>query len=171
MKETIWLAIFTVGWLAGLYIVGPSIFLLFVILYSFLAIIDVALWYYLARRDKRVSSVKMQEWTMKKILNLVFIWVIAIVFWHLGYLIKDKSIVFYVGVIPLIVCWWHLIIEFTSIGENYKKLHWTTERENKVMDFFLKILWLWLDKSLEVAEKKITEKINNLASKTVKNGK
>jgi len=165
MKES--LGIFTMsvlGGLIGLKIIGPSFVIMFFFLYVSLMLVDMFMGYYIARKEKRVNSLSMIDWMIRKSIIVIIVWLISILFWHVAYIFKENDFVLYTGLIPMIILFWFILAEVVSILENYLKLDWN-KKEEKVVKVLLSILWIWFHKWLDFMEDKGKTIINDLFDK------
>jgi len=156
------LAVTTIAFLGlNFYIFGFKVIIVWLILYSLLATLDVTLWFLKAKINKKITSYRFLNWITSKITNIFYILWLAV--W-LGFLKHfNHENIFYIWLIPIIFIWFMMFGEFLSITENLRIINESAKTKEslflKVVEKISKVLYFsWLEivekKSMKYIEKK-----------------
>lgn len=120
-----------ISWLIWIHVAHAwFILLLYLILFATM-LLDVALWFAVALKDKKLSSTKFTNWIIKKTTILLLIWVSILIVWWLSYYLHFE----YILLLPHVFLWMFIIAEILSIIENVLLLDCVCENNytNKVL--------------------------------------
>ena len=127
---------------------------LFFFVATILSTIDIVLWVIIARKEKKINSVKMTHWIFRKVLLILIILILQVVLFHVSYVIENN----YISMWGLLLIVWYSAIEFLSILENVNKLN-LNKHEKWMFSILHKLSEVILNKIKKKVEEKIEEKV------------
>jgi len=134
----------SIWWLIGLTLYGLEFAVSAFIFVMFLSIVDTAIWLYLSRTKRVVSSRIWADWLFKKVVWLFLIaWGIAFM-GNMSYVISNNWVTLFLSTWVIILIAYRTLFEVVSLVENIAIISTTQEKDTLkwISKILLKIVWI-----------------------------
>jgi len=141
-KSVIASTILFLWWFIWFRIFGLEIVVFLCVLLFAIMVIDMILWFVVARSNGVVSSRRWTNWLIMKLWIWAVLSIICSIIWHLAYIFHNDSI----WIIAFVVLWLFIFGEFTSIIEHLRDLKVRNQYESRIINMLFRIFNFGFDK-------------------------